>query len=346
MPRAPCDRLAAGFPGERVDARDAVGGEVAARTGRERCVPRGGRGGRGLAGVGGGPGHAARVARLRGRAGQFTVRRGHADHEGQRRAVAGGVDLSRWRHGLQPRRRARHHLYAGAWQRDGGRRRRDRQGAVGVGRDQGVRHPWRQLLGERRRQGSAAALQHAEHAAGPGREDGQAHPDLRQGRRRRPARGPRPRRGDRRAAEPPARTRLRAPAHPRVGHQPRIRLRARRHPCLRRPHRRARVVLPDHPAHRGVRRRHVAGQCARHRRRREQLGRVLGRRRARHRLRADGQRQVQLLRWLPPRRQPVLGQPDRARRPHRPPPLALPDGASRHLGRGQQLRAAADYGAP
>ncbi len=64
---------------------------------------------------------------------------------------------------------------------------------------------------------------------------------------------------------------------------------------------------------------------------------------ARHRLRPDRQRQVQLLRRLPPRRQPVLGQPDRARRAHRQAALALPDRASRHLGSRQQLRAAADH---
>ncbi len=185
-------------------------------------------------------------------------------------------------------------------------------------------------------------LSHAEPAAGVRRQHRPADRELRQGRRGRSARRPRSRSRDRAAAEPTAGQDLRAPADPRLGHQRRVRLGPRRHPRLRRPHRRPCLVVPDHPAQGRVRRRHLAGRRARPRRRRQRLGRDVGRRRPRHRLRADRQRQVQLLRRLPPRRQPVLGQHRRPRRAHRQAALALPDRAPRHLGPGQQLGAAAD----
>ena len=258
-----------------------------------------------------------RMARLCRRAGQLPVRRRHPDHQGQRRAAAGRLDVSRRRHRLQSARRPRRDLHAGP-RRDAGRHRRGhRRAALGVARDQGLRGAWHELLGERRRQGSPAAAQHAEHAAGLRRRHRPADSGLRQGRRGGSAGRARPRSGDRRAAEPAARQDLRAPDHPRLGHQPRVRLGPRRHPRLRRPHRRPRLVVPDDPAQGRVRRRDLAGGRARPRRRRQRLGRDVGGRRARHRLRADRQRQVQLLRRLPPRRQPVLGQPDRARRAHR-----------------------------
>ena len=209
-------------------------------------------------------------------------------------------------------------IYTRARGNDAGRHRRGhRRAALGVARDRGLRGARHELLGERRRQGSPAAAQHAEHAAGLRRQHRPADSELRQGRRGRSAGRTRSRSGDRRAAEPAARQDLRAPDHPRLGHQPRVRLGPRRHPRLRRPHRRPRLVVPDDPAQGRVRRRDLAGGRARPRRRRQRLGRDVGGRRARHRLRADRQRQVQLLRRLPPRRQPVLGQPDRARGAHR-----------------------------
>ena len=60
-----------------------------------------------------------------------------------------------------------------------------------------------------------------------------------------------------------------------------------RHPRLRRPHRAAALVVPHDSASRRVRLRHVAEGRVDLQRLREQLGRHGGRRRARHRLRAD-----------------------------------------------------------
>ena len=59
--------------------------------------------------------------------------------------------------------------------------------------------------------------------------------------------------------------------------------------------------VPHRAAARRVRLRHLAGRRVEDRRRRQQLGRAVDRREARHRLRADRQRQVQLLRRLPRR---------------------------------------------
>ena len=66
-------------------------------------------------------------------------------------------------------------------------------------------------------------------------------------------------------------------------------------------------------------------------RRRVVVGAAFGRRRTRHRLRADQQRHTGLLRRLPSGQQLVWGQPDRARRQDRQAALALPDGAPRRL---------------
>ncbi len=282
------------------------------------------------------------MARLRGRAGQFAVRRRHPDHQGERRDAGGRLDLSRRRHRLQSAGRPRRDLHPGARQRPRRPRRGHRRQALGIAGDQGLPGARRELLGERRRQGPPAAAQHAEHAARLRRQHRPADCELRQGWRGRPARRPRPRSADRPATEPSARQDLRAPDHPRLGHQRRVRLGARRYPRLRRPYRRPRLVVPDDPAQGRVRRRDLAGRRARPRRRRQRLGRDVGGRPARHPLRADRQRQVQLLRRLPPRQQPVLGQPDRARGAHRQAALALPDRPPRHLGPRQQLGAAAD----
>ena len=81
-------------------------------------------------------------------------------------------------------------------------------------------------------------------------------------------------------------------------------------------------------------------------RRREQLGGAVDRREARDRLRADRQPEIQLLRRQSQGREPVRRLPHRARRQNRKTPLAFPDGASRHLGSRQQLRAAADDDPP
>ena len=93
--------------------------------------------------------------------------------------------------------------------------------------------------------------------------------------------------------------RLRGPDHPRLGDQSGLRLGARRHPRLRRAHRQAGLDVSHRAASRRVRLRDVAAGCVEDRRRRERLGRALDRRAARHRLRADGQPQVQLLRRQP-----------------------------------------------
>ena len=68
------------------------------------------------------------------------------------------------------------------------------------------------------------------------------------------------------------------------------------------------------------------------RRRRQRLGRNLAGREARHRVRADGQRQVQFLRRRPHGAESLRRLPAGARRPHRQTHLALPDGAPRYLG--------------
>ena len=87
--------------------------------------------------------------------------------------------------------------------------------------------------------------------------------------------------------------------HPRLGDQPGLQLGAGRHPRVRRPHRQARLDIPHRAAPRRIRLRHLAAGRVEDRRRRQHLGRAHGRRAARHRLRADRQPQVQLLRRQP-----------------------------------------------
>ena len=107
-------------------------------------------------------------------------------------------------------------------------------------------------------------------------------------------------------------------------------------------HRQAGVDVPHRAASRRVRLRHLAEGRLEDGRRRQQLGRAVDRREARHHLRADRQPEVQLLRRQPQRRQPVRRLHHRARREDRQAALALPDRAPRHLGSRQQLGAAAD----
>ena len=95
-------------------------------------------------------------------------------------------------------------------------------------------------------------------------------------------------------------------------------------------------------AARRVRLRHLARGRVEDGRRRQQLGRAVDRREARHRLRPDGKPQVQLLRRQPQGRQPLRRLHPRARRQDRQAALALPDGPPRHLGPRQQLGAAVD----
>ena len=107
---------------------------------------------------------------------------------------------------------------------------------------------------------------------------------------------------------------------------------ARRHPRLRRAHRRAAMDVSHHSASRASsatrhgRRRHGV------QRRREQLARHGARRGARHRLRPDGIGGGGFLRRRSARRQPVRELAARARRRDRQAPLALPVRAPRHLG--------------
>ena len=104
--------------------------------------------------------------------------------------------------------------------------------------------------------------------------------------------------------------------------------------------------LPHHSASRRVRLRDLAARRLEDRRRRQRVGRVLARYRARHRLRPHRQPQVQLLRRRPQGRQPFRRLPAGARRPHRQAHLALPDGPPRYLGLRRCHRAQAPHRAP
>ena len=82
------------------------------------------------------------------------------------------------------------------------------------------------------------------------------------------------------------------------------------------------------------------------RRRRQQLGRAVDRREARHRLHPDRQPEIQLLWREPEGRQSLRRLPHRARREDRQASLAFPDGPPRHLGPRQQFGAAVDHHPP
>ena len=103
----------------------------------------------------------------------------------------------------------------------------------------------------------------------------------------------------------------------------------------------ARVAVPHRAAPGRVRLRHVAEGRLEIHRRREQLGRAVDRRRARHRLRPDRLADLRLLRRRSSWRQSLRDVAGGARRAHRQTALALPDGAPRPLGLRQHRRAAA-----
>ena len=107
--------------------------------------------------------------------------------------------------------------------------------------------------------------------------------------------------------------------------------RARRHPRLRRAHRRLQVEVPrDSPARR-VRARDLGERRLAVDRRRVVVGPDVRRPRARARLHRHQRRHHRLLRRSPPRRQPVQHEHHRAGRRDRGTALALPDGPPRHL---------------
>ena len=115
----------------------------------------------------------------------------------------------------------------------------------------------------------------------------------------------------------------------------------RRHPRLRRAQRQAAVEVPRHPAAGRVRPRHLEERGVAAHRRRLVVGADVGRPRARPGLHPDQSADHRLLRRLPAGRQPVRHQPHRPRRQDGAAPLALPDGAPRHL----ELRQPAGAGA-
>ena len=87
-----------------------------------------------------------------------------------------------------------------------------------------------------------------------------------------------------------ARPGLREPAHHGLGDQPGVRVGARRHPRVRRAHRGAGLDVSHRAAAGRVRLRDLADGRVEDGRRRQQLGRAVDRREARHRLRPDRQR--------------------------------------------------------
>ena len=134
--------------------------------------------------------------------------------------------------------------------------------------------------------------------------DAQTGREHRRVRRERPGRSARragSRSGDGQPAEPHAGTRLREPHHPGIGDEPGIRVRARatsaRSTCARG----TGLDVSHGAAARRVRLRHLARGRVEDRRRRQQLGRAVDRREARHHLRPDREPQVQLLRRQPAR---------------------------------------------
>ena len=189
--------------------------------------------------------------------------------------------------------------------------------------------PRHQLLAEQGRRRPPPHLRRRQLPSGDQRPHRRHHQHLRQRRPRRSAHG---------RTAPPGRshrhagTRLREPDPPRLRARRRLRLRPRRSARLRRAHRQARLDLPHHSASRRVRLRHLAAGRLEVRRRRQHLGRNLGRREARHRLLPDRLADLRLLRRRPHRRQPLRRLPDRARRTHRQAAVALPGRPPRPLG--------------
>ena len=209
--------------------------------------------------------------------------------------------------------------------------------------DQGFNSPRRELLGEHGRHGPPPDLQHEQHPAGDRRADRPAHSVVRHGRRRRPARGPRPRSRDDQPAEPHCRdassrtssssarrpirsTRRRLATSARSTCAP-ARSSGRFTPC------RGRASSATTRGRRTRGRRSAAPTTGASSRSTTKRGIVYV---------PTGSAEVQLLRRQPARRQPLRRLPHRARRADRQAPLALPDGPPRHLGPRQQLGAAAD----
>ncbi len=140
--------------------------------------------------------------------------------------------------GLQPDRRRRRDVRAGARELAHRARRHDRQGTLDSRRTGRHHEPRHQLLAERGRQGQAAAVLDQQLPAGDRREDRQVDPDVRRERHRRSARWSRARRryGRTDSVEQP-RQDLEEPHHPGIGARRSVRQSARRHPRLRRRHR-------------------------------------------------------------------------------------------------------------
>ena len=114
--------------------------------------------------------------------------------------------------------------------------------------------------------------------------------------------------------------------------------RQRLRPRLRRAHRQAPVDFPHHPAARRVRLRHMGKRLRRIYRQHRRLGPDQRGRGSRHGLFAGGTAHRRLLR-RPSSRQRTVRRKHRCRRSeNRPAQMALPAGASRHVGHGHSLR--------
>ena len=118
------------------------------------------------------------------------------------------------------------------------------------------------------------------------------------------------------------------------------------HPGVRRAHGRAAVVVPHDSASRRDRLRYLVRDVMEGERRRQQLGRHGARRVARGRVRAHRIGRAGLPRGRPHRRQPVRELPACARCRDRTSHLALPGGASRHLGSRLPVAPHAGHGPP
>ena len=279
------------------------------------------------------------VARQSCRARQLELRRSRSDQEVECRRAGSRLDLPVCSRRLQPDRRRRHRVHLRPQRFAHRARCLDREGNLDPRGAEWDDQPRHQLLAERRWQGTPAAV--LDQQLPPG--DRCAHrtldSDLRHRRdRRSPHRSP-SRRQDGLEQQQPGQG-LEEPSDPRIHHRRSLHLAAGGHPRLRRGHRQQDLAVPYHPAARRARVRDVAEGRAQVRRRRQQLGLVLGRRRARDCLRADRIGDLRLLWRRSARPEPLRELPDRARRAHRQAALALPDGPSRPVGLRQRVGAA------
>ena len=218
-------------------------------------------------------------------------------------AARRGVVVPEPRHDLvrlQPDRRRQRRLRARPQQLARRHRRDHRQGNLDP-REPARHRPARdQLLGEQGPLGSPAAVPDEQLPAGDRRPDRQVDHDVRHRRRREPPRRAAARPGHAgEGAVVESGQGVREPDHPRVGRRRALHGAARRHPRLRRRHRAPGVAVPHRAAPGRVRLRDVAEGRLEIRRRREQLGRALDRRRARHRLHPDRLADLRLLRRRP-----------------------------------------------